>query len=127
MKRRKQNRKKNSGGFFFPAPLALVLFLVTSGVIALIWMSTRCEVTGERIQALERQKVELRQRMLNEEFKWTNTRTLPNVQAALRKHGLRMDWPTSDRVVVLTRRALPERPVGAAYVEYAQYGGGEPK
>jgi len=123
MKRRKQNRKKNSGGFFFPAPLAVILFLVTSGVIALIWMHTRCDVAGRRIQELERQKVELRQRMLNEEFKWTNLKTLPNVQQALRKHGLDMSWPAPHRVVTLNRRALPAQPDGSAVLEIARWDG----
>lgn len=125
MKRRKKNRKKKqTQGFVFPVPLALFLVMVTVTSMAYLWMHGRCEAAGKRIQQLERAKHESRQRLSQEEMKWAQTKTLPNVVEAVNRHGLVMSWAPNHRVVHLARPALPADAVAfPVYGELAQLTG----
>lgn len=124
MKRRKKNRKKQSQGFVFPVPLALFLVMVTMTSMTYLWMHGRCEAAGIRIQKLERVKHESHQRLLQEEMKWAQMKTLPNVVTQVRRHGLEMSWAPNSRVVRLARPALPtEMNVLPVYGELAQLSG----
>jgi hypothetical protein len=106
MKRKKQNRKMQSQGFIFPVPLTLFLVMVTIISMAYLWLHSRCEAAGVRIQQLEKAKQESHQRVLQEETRWARTKTLPNVQTALQRHGLHMGWASNDRIVRISRPAL---------------------
>jgi len=124
MKRRKQNRKKQSQGFVFPMPLALFLVMLTVTSMAYLWMHGRCEAAGIRIQQLERVKHESHQRLLQEEMKWAQLKTLPNVRAALTRHQLNMDWAPNSRVIRLARPSIPaEWDVMPVYGELAHLSG----
>jgi hypothetical protein len=95
-----------SQGFIFPVPLTLFLVMVTIISMAYLWLHSRCEAAGVRIQQLERAKQESHQRVLQEETRWARTKTLPNVQTALQRHGLHMGWASNDRIVRISRPAL---------------------
>lgn len=117
MKRRRKNRRKQAQGFVFPMPLALFLVLVTVTSMTYLWMHARCEAAGIRIQQLEREKHVSHQRLLDEEMKWSQLKTLPNVLAAVRRQGLNMDWAPAHRVVHLPR---PRPDHVKVYSEWAQ-------
>lgn len=122
MTRRRRKNKKKSAGFIIPKPLLSILALATILSLSYLWMMGRCEAAGQRIKALEGQRNDLRNRVLNEESEWARLRSPRNMEAALRRHNLVMTWPSEDRVV---RRTTPAWPGGetAEPVEYAQYGG----
>lgn len=120
-RKRTKNRKKQAQGFVFPVPLALFLVLVTVTSMTYLWMHGRCEAAGLRIQRLEREKALSHQRLLDEEMKWSQLKTLPNVRAAVQRHGLNMDWAPTHRIVRLTRPSMETVPV---YQELAQWTGG---
>lgn len=103
MKRRRKNRKKQAQGFVFPVPLALFLVVATITSMAYLWMHARTEAAGRRIQKLEQTRQQTRQRMLDEELKWSRLRTLPNVEKAVERHNLNMTWASGSRVVRLAR------------------------
>lgn len=105
MKRKRKNRKKQAQGFVFPVPLALFLVVVTITSMAYLWMHARTEAAGRRIQKLEQTRQQTRQRMLDEELKWSRLRTLPNVEKAVERHNLNMTWASGSRVVRLARPA----------------------
>ncbi len=107
MKRRRKNRKKQAQGFVFPVPLALFLVMATVTSMAYLWMHGRCEAAGARIQTLERERQEVRQRLSREEMRWAQMKTLPNVMEAVNRLDLNMDWAPNHRVVHLTRPAFP--------------------
>ena len=122
MKRRRKNRKKQAQGFVFPVPLALFLVLVTVISMTYLWMHGRCEAAGIRIQQLERTRQQTHTRLLDEESKWAQLKTLENVLAAVERHQLEMSWAPDSRVVHLTRRAHGTEPV--VYEQWAQAHGG---
>lgn len=124
MRRRKGNIKKQSQGFVFPVPLALFLILVTGASMAYLWMHARCEAAGKRIQALERNQAEVRQRLLNEDSKWSNLKSMRNVEAALKKYQLTMTLPSDRQVVRLSRAPSLSEITEPPYSEYAGYMGG---
>lgn len=102
MKRRK-NRKKQAQGFVFPMPLALFLVLATVVSMSYLWLQTRCEAAGVRLQQLEREHEQVERLLRQEQRKWTQLKTLPNVRAAVARHGLNMDLASGGQVVQLMR------------------------
>lgn len=124
MARRKRNKKKHSAGFIFPTPLASILMLITLLSLGYLWLNARCEAAGKRIKMLEQERVELRNRVLNEELKWTDMKSLRNLQSALNRHQIVMTWPSEDRVIRVPRpnRSL-ERDQPAQAEEYAKVTG----
>ena len=105
MARRKKNRKKDSRGFVFPAPFAAILGAAALLSIGYLWLCGRCEAMGAQIKMLENRKVEVHNRALNEEYKWSNMKSPGNILALLRRYNLSMDYPDESRVVRLRYRA----------------------
>jgi flagellar basal body-associated protein FliL len=106
MRRKRKNRKKEAQGFVFPIPLALFLALVTVTSMAYLWMHGRCEAAGMRIQQLERTLERAHQRRSDEERKWSQMKTLPNVQQAVARLGLNMSWAQDNRIVQISRGSV---------------------
>lgn len=102
-------------------PLALFLVMVTVTSMAYLWMHGRCEAAGNRIQQLERTRQLTHTRLLDEELKWAQIKTLQNVMAAVEAHALNMTWAPNSRVVHLTRPTQTDEP--AVYSELAQVAG----
>ncbi len=113
MKRRTKNRKKKAQGFSCPMPLALFLVLVTVGGVSFLWMEARIEAAGQRLQQLEREHERVGRMLRQEQRKWTQLKTLPNVRAAVARHGLQMDLASGAQVVQLMR-------AGSTYVRADQ-------
>lgn len=102
MKRlRSKNRPKGKSRPVFPAPLALVLGLVTALALAYLWLCGRCDSLGQEIKRKERELVDLRRRVVNEEYKWSNLTSPRNMQRLLQAHQLLMTWPKECDVVRL--------------------------
>lgn len=101
MRRRRQNRKKASAGFIFPTPLATILVMAAGLSLGYLWLCGRCEALGKRITVLEEQRAVVHKRRLLEEYKWHNMKSWPKIELALARHGLAMDWPEANRVVVI--------------------------
>lgn len=108
--KRKRNRKKQSQGFVFPMPLALFLVLATVICMSYLWLQTRCEAAGVRLQQLEREFEQAGRMLQQEQRKWAQMKTLPNVRAAVERHGLQMELASGRQVVQLIR-AKPEAAV----------------
>ncbi len=117
-KRRRRNKKKQAQGFVFPVPLALFLVMVTVTSMTYLWMHGRCEAAGVRIQRLEQRQLQTRQQLLDEQLKWTQMRTLSQVRAAVKRHGLDMTLAPNHRVVQLARPGSLDEPI--AYGEVAR-------
>lgn len=82
----------------------LALFLSAFGWL---WLNNQCELGSARIKELEQQKIALRQRVANEEFKWSNMTTYENMMKLLKGHNVEMGWP-QERQIVRIRRASGE-------------------
>jgi len=120
---RKKNRKKRSGGFIFPAPLAGILGLAALVSLSYLWFCGRCEAVGAHIKVLEETKTEIHKQVINEEFKLSNMKSPQNIRDLLHRFNLNMTWPEKGQVVRLTKAEEDFRPV--EYVEntrqYAHY------
>lgn len=95
----KKNYKKDQERNVFPAPLAAILALVAVLSLSYLWLCGQCDAAGRRIKDLERQRVEVRKRRFNEEYKWHNMKSQANLERALAMHGLEMTWPEKRRAV----------------------------
>jgi hypothetical protein len=120
----RKNRRKNSPGFAFPAPLVALLVLIALLALSYLWLCGRCEDLGRRIQELEARNVDLQKRIVNEEYRWTNMTSPRNIEQLLRTHRLNMTWPEESRVIRLPSRALHalEAEPGLGAAQYAQRG-----
>jgi hypothetical protein len=101
-RRKKKNIKVNNAGYFFPRPLAVILVLATVLGINFLWLHARCAALGKDIKKLERKKKNLLELRQHEEFKWCKMKTPKNVVRMLRKHNIKMEWPSEDRIVWLS-------------------------
>ena len=97
------NRKKEKSGSLFPAPLAGLLILAALLSLSYLWLCGRCEALGRDIQKLEDQRSELRRRVVNEEYKWSNLNSLAQIRQALARFDIEMGWPDERRVIRLAR------------------------
>ena len=111
MKRlRTKNRPKGRSGPVFPAPLALVLGVVAALALTYLWLCNRCEMLGQTIKRKEHDLAELKRRVVNEEFKWSNMTSPQNMQRLLQAHQLAMTWPSERDVVRLGGAPEPALP-----------------
>ena len=108
MARRNKNRKKQAAGFIFPMPFALALTLAAGLALSYLWLCGRCESLGVQIKALEAKKADLHNRVINEEYKWSNLKSPRNIELFLQQHNLVMTWPDESRIVrVRTAQSAP--------------------
>ena len=98
----RRNRKKTKvHGFIFPVPIAGLLVLLSILGLAYVWLGYRCEALGRELKELETERAALRKKYLNEEYRWTQMKSLENIERVLLKHRIRMSWPHRDQVVSL--------------------------
>ncbi|MBU0677249.1 MAG: hypothetical protein KJ626_03960 [Verrucomicrobia bacterium] len=100
-RKRKRNRKKQSAGYVFPTPLAGILVLAAVLALSYLWLCGRCEALGTRILELEKTQEDVHHRYLNEEFKWSVTKSRRNLRRALARHQINMVWPDERHIVRL--------------------------
>ena len=100
--RKRKNRKKIVNAYSKPAPF--VGFVVVVVVTALIYsyLVYSCQVLGDDIKVMERQRIELKKRYVNEECRWMEEKSPANIAVALKKHDIVMTWPTARQVVHLS-------------------------
>ncbi len=122
MRRRNVKRRKTSSNSGLP-PISFGVLIAVAVVAALGYLSLtdRCERAGKRIQELERVRRDTHERLLSEESKWANLKSLKNVERVLRRHGIEMRWPDNRQVVRVYRPT--DVPV-SMYAEYAHMQGG---
>ena len=104
--KRRTTRATGSSGFTFPLPLATILLLAATLSLAYLWLNGRADAMGKRIQELEQRSQEVRNRMVNEQIKWSNITTLQNIQRELKRHAIDMRWPDENHVI----RIYDQRP-----------------
>jgi hypothetical protein len=101
------NRKKHEARVGFPSPLAALLVVVALLSLVYLWLCGRCEGLGKDLARLERQKEELVARVMNEEYKWTQSKAPANMERLLAHHKLVMILPPERDVVRVRRAQLP--------------------
>jgi hypothetical protein len=114
MANRRRNRKREQGGFFFPAPLAVILGLLAVVLVFYICLCSRCEAIGQEIKALEKQKEDVHRRVLSEEYKWSGLKSPRSIERLLAAFNLEMSLPDGKRVV-----RLHYSPATAGLAQYA--------
>ncbi len=102
MMRYRVNRKIRQGPLF-PAPLAGVLTLAALIALSYLWLCGRCDAISAEIQQIEHRRVELRRRLVAEEYRWAQMNTLSRIRAALANFGIVMEAPEERRILRLLR------------------------
>jgi hypothetical protein len=110
-KLRVRSRKPGVRGVF-PGTLFAILLVVASFALTYLYLCSRCDALGKKINELEKTRDALRREVVTEQFKWSNLTSPKSMEELLKKHGLIMTWPSEDSVVRLHRNPLPH--------EYAQ-------
>lgn len=106
---RNRNYRKQVKARLLPGWLVVLVVAAAGLGFGYLWLGTRCDALGRRIKELEKQRVEVRRQVVNEEFKWSNLTTFENITRLLKKHNLEMDWPKQNDVVRLRRPEAPLR------------------
>ncbi|MBT3194135.1 MAG: hypothetical protein HN341_16445 [Verrucomicrobia bacterium] len=107
-RRKRRNRKKRVDGFIFPGSFAGVLVFASVAALSYLWLCSRCEELGRGIKTLEKQKVELTKKFLNEEYKWMRLKSPKSIEDSLARCGISMTWPRRDQVMWLADASVHE-------------------
>jgi hypothetical protein len=99
--RKRKNKKKKVNGFSYPAPFIGSVIVAVCTALAYSYLGYSCEILGRNIKVMEKERVELKKRYVNEECRWMEEKAPAKIEAALRRHNIVMDWPTVNQVVVL--------------------------
>jgi len=111
----RRNRKLRAQGFKLPMRTAVgVVVLACAGIFYLL-LCTRAEALGRQIKHEEGELEQLRRRVAGEEVRWNDMIGPRTLQASLRRHKLKMDWPRPDQVVHI--RDLPLWQAGAGQLD----------
>ncbi len=100
-KRKRRNRKKRVDGFVVSKNYAGVVVFVFVAALSYLWLCSRCDELGGEIKTLEREQIQLENKFLNEEYKWTSMKSPGKLEATLLHYGISMTWPRRDQVVWL--------------------------
>lgn len=101
---RKRNKKRKVvNSFAVPVPFAGVVVMICVLGLSYIWLVGRCEAVGRDLKKLEKEYRALEKQYLNEEFRWVRMKSPENIEKALKRHGIKMDWPRRDQIVRLRR------------------------
>jgi hypothetical protein len=99
--RRNGSRRKRAD--LVARPLVAVLAGACLLALSYLWLCGRCEAMARDLKRLEQERAETHRRRVNEEYKWSNLRTLQNVRAALARFEIPMAWPGEAQVIHLAR------------------------
>ena len=108
MRRRNRKKYRNDGFMSRATPYAGLVVLISVLGLGNVWMKCRCQALGRDIQTFEREQAVLEKRRQNEEYRWNQTKSLRNLQAALKKHGIIMGWPdpNSSQIIRMSRAGI---------------------
>ncbi len=98
---RRNKRKYRQNGIILPIPFGGIVVLLSSLAIGYVWLDCRCGAIDVEIKQLEELQAKLHQKYLNEQCRWATLKSPRGIEAALRKHGIKMALPRSDQIVVL--------------------------
>lgn len=104
MSRRTRNKRKTTkaDGFSVPRSYAGGVVLVAASALVYLWLRTSAQDLGREIRRLEREGTALKDKRLNEEYKWSRLSAPSNVEKTLARYGINMHWPESSQVVWLS-------------------------
>ncbi len=114
-RRRKRNYRKHARTSPVRGSLVLSVVIVAGLALGWLWLSNACDALSARIKDLEQEKLAVHQRVVNEEFKWSNQIGYENMTKLLKRHQLEMDWPR-ERQIVRIQRAPADRVENTGYV-----------
>lgn len=96
------------------AHASVAALIVVLGAVGLgyVGIETKCDTLGREIKRLEVERTRLQEDLSRDRGEWARLSATGSVEEALKKHGLVMNWPTSEQVVRLggePRAALSSR------------------
>jgi hypothetical protein len=97
----RRNSKHRMHGFVLPAPFAGIVVVGVLLALAYVWLGSRCDSLGREIKSLEREGIQLKKDIVNEESRWTKMKSPANLEMVLAKHNIVMTWPRQDQIVRL--------------------------
>lgn len=103
MARRRNRKNKRLDGSSFPVHFAGVVILISVLGLSYVWLVGQCDALGKELKALEKEQSTLHKKYLNEEFRWMRAKSPRNMERALARHKIAMDWPRSGQIVLLQR------------------------
>lgn len=101
---RRNRKKKTLNSSLMPVPLAAAFLALTGVALAYVALICRCETVGRSIKGLESEQALLKQQLSNEEAKWAEMKSVPNLERAMARHGLNMLPPRPGQTVQLRGR-----------------------
>lgn len=96
--RRRHVESRTGSAHVLVAAMILVLSAVGLGYVAI---ETKCDTLGREIKRFETERTQLRDDLNRDCGEWARLSAPDSVEAALKMHGLVMNWPASEQVVHL--------------------------
>jgi hypothetical protein len=101
----RRNRKRQTvDGFLLPTPVTTVVVVVSTLALSYIWLGCQGETVGKSIKAQEAEQMILKQQLSNEAARWSEMKSMRNLESALRSRSIAMRSPRTDQVVQLSGR-----------------------
>ena len=110
----RRNRRRKVETVALPPPFAGIIVFVVVSALAYVWLDCRGEAIGRQLKKSEMSRAELEKTAMNEESKWTQTRSPANIERSLARYGIVMSWPRPDQVVRICDGSGEQRPFEAA-------------
>ncbi len=102
MKNGSRRRKvKSRKGMIVPVPFTAFIALFAMTGLFYLWLCNRNQELGLILKEAEMEQVVLERRFQNESLQWANLCAPDNLEQALKKHGLTMEWPAREQIVRL--------------------------
>ncbi|MBM4148597.1 MAG: hypothetical protein FJ224_06095 [Lentisphaerae bacterium] len=121
----KRNRKRKVENVSLPMPLAALVVFIVACALLYVWLDCRCQAVGRQLRQLENRRTELNRVVLNEEYKWVQTKAPSNIERTLARFGVSMSWPRPGQVVrIRDAEGRPLSRIGESVASH-RYGGRE--
>ncbi|MDY0145676.1 MAG: hypothetical protein RBS84_06780 [Kiritimatiellia bacterium] len=104
-KRNRKNGREGNRMVFWGVPL---MVLVAALGMVYLHLSNTCERIGRNIKSLEKDRIELHKRVVNEEHNWGTASSIRNMEQLLTQHGIAMTWPEQANIIRLVERESDE-------------------
>lgn len=104
---RRKNHRRHVKTKAFPSFIAISAMLAMLLAVGYGHLHSACAQLGNALGQGEREIENLNKTLQSESIRWKDNFTSEKIRAALRNHGLKMDYPSLDQIVRMDKKGRP--------------------